>query len=249
MEKIKVGIVNYLNTLPLLRGIEASPVLAEIELSGAYPSKLAEALIRKEIDLGLVPVAVIPQVPDARIVSNYGIAADGPVASVCLFSDCPLEEIDTVLLDYQSRTSVALTRILFAEYWRLPVRFEAASGEFHELIKGKTAGVLIGDRCLSFRSQARFIYDLSEAWKAFTGFPFVFAAWVSNRELPEAFCQAFDAANAAGLQLIPEIVQQHPLADYDLLEYYTKNIQYLLDEPKKKGLALFLEKLKQIPQL
>lgn len=205
--------------------------------------------MNKEIDLGLVPVAVIPEIPGARIVSNYGIAADGPVASVCLFSDCPLEEIERVVLDYQSRTSVALTRILFAEYWNKPVHFEAASGEFSTAIAGKTAGVLIGDRCLSFRSQARYIYDLSEAWKSFTGLPFVFAAWVSNRELPGAFCQAFDAANAAGLLLIPEIVQEHPAADYDLLEYYTKNILYLLDEPKKKGLALFLEKLAQLQPL
>src|SRR5688500_8622220 len=110
--KIKVGIVNYLNTKPLLYGIERSPVLEEIELIKDYPSNIASALLKNEIDVGLVPVAIIPRLKYYELITDYCISCDGPVASVCLFSDVPLAEVETVLLDYQSRTSVELARIL-----------------------------------------------------------------------------------------------------------------------------------------
>ena len=119
MDKIKVGIVNYLNTKPMLYGIERSPVMDRIELIREYPSRVAHELIKGHIDVGLVPVAVIPQVRGAQIITDYGIACDGPVASVSLLSNVPMEEIKTVLLDYQSRTSANLVKILLSKSARL----------------------------------------------------------------------------------------------------------------------------------
>ena len=119
LEKIKVGIVNYLNTRPLVYGIENSPVMNDIIFTGNYPAMLAQQLISGEIDLGLVPVAVIPALKEFHINTDYCIGAEGEVASVCIFSDVPLEEADTVLMDYQSRTSVALAKLLLKEYWKL----------------------------------------------------------------------------------------------------------------------------------
>ena len=249
MEKrIRIGAVSYLNTKPLLYGIRHSPVAGSIELTETYPSRIAAMLVNDEIDAGLVPVAIIPELKEAHIISDYCIGADGDVASVCIFSEVPLEQAETLLLDYQSRTSVNLARILLREYWKKEIRFENAREDFREHIKGTTAGVVIGDRALEQRQISPYVYDLSAAWKQHTGLPFVFAAWVANKQLHNDFIVSFNAANAHGLAHIDEVVKAEAYPVYDLKHYYTENIDYRLDEAKKAGLALFLEKLKNNPR-
>ena len=110
--KIRVGIVNYLNTKPLIYGLEKEPVNEMIKLIGAYPAKLAQMLADDEIDVGLIPVAAIPQLASYHIVGNYCIGTEGEIASVCLFSEVPMHQIKKVYLDYQSRSSVALLKWL-----------------------------------------------------------------------------------------------------------------------------------------
>lgn len=241
LKKIKVGIVNYLNTKPLLYGIEHSPVINEIEAVPEYPANIARMLLDDTIDMGLVPVAVIPRMKEYHINTNYCIGCTQPVASVCLFSDVPVHEITEVLLDYQSRTSVTLARILMRDYWKIDPVVTDTKDDYRSRIQGTTAGVVIGDRALEQRKHSKYIYDLGEAWMAFTGLPFVFAAWVSNKPLPEEFVKAFDAANEEGLKHIDTVVAQNPYEHYDLHEYYTKNISYRLDEAKRAGLAKFLQ--------
>ena len=240
-EKIKIGAVSYLNTKPLLYGLERSSIKEDIILSTAYPAQLAAALKEQTIDLALLPVAAISSIPHAQIIGNYGIAADGDVASVALFSHVPLAAITHIYLDYQSRSSVRLTQELVSAYWKIAPEFIAADTQYIASIQGTKAGVIIGDRALQQLPNFPYVYDLSAAWKAFTGLPFVFAAWVSNRSLPGSFVEAFDEANAMGLQHLEEIVAAHPFPEYDLLHYYQKNIHYELDENKRKGLDLFLK--------
>src|SRR5437879_3621579 len=108
----------------------------DMELLLDYPSGLARSLQQDSIDMALMPVAAIPSIPGARIVSDYGIAADGPVASVALFSQVPMEEIQSVYLDYQSQTSVRLARVLFEKHWKRKVVFKAAAEDYIERIKG-----------------------------------------------------------------------------------------------------------------
>jgi chorismate dehydratase len=230
LEKIKVGIVNYLNTRPLIYGIEQSPVVNDIELTGDYPANIARMLLEGRIDMGLVPVAVIPRLNEYHINTDYCIGCDGPVASVCLFSD-------------QSRTSVALARILLRDHWKIQPRLVDTRSDFRGDIKGTTAGIVIGDRALEQRKKSTYIYDLGEAWKQMTGLPFVFAAWVSNKELPADFIAAFNEANQAGVNCIPSVVATTPYPTFDLHAYYTRYIDYQLDQPKRKALALFLSKL------
>jgi chorismate dehydratase len=114
-----VGAVSYLNTKPLIYGFEKGMMKESVELVFDYPSNIAAALLNDEIDIGLVPVAIIPERDSFQIVSNYCISCNGEVASVCLFSEVPVQEIKTVLLDYQSRTSVKLVQLLLKEYWKL----------------------------------------------------------------------------------------------------------------------------------
>lgn len=244
-KKIRVGIVSYLNTRPLIYGLQMPPINAAIQLVEAYPSRLADMLVNGEIDLGLIPVAVIPRLKEYHIVGDFCIGTEGEVASVCLFSEVPVEKLTKVYLDYQSRSSVELLKWLIKEYWGVqPELIETESENFRDEIKGTAGGLVIGDRALEQRKLSTFIYDLGAEWRFVTGLPFVFAAWVSNKKLPDDFIDAFNKANAVGLQHIDEIVKGHPFPAYDLKKYYTFHISYKLDERKKKGMELFLSHLK-----
>src|SRR6185437_10613922 len=108
-----------------------------------------------------VPVAIIPRMKEAYINGEFCIASNGNVASVCLFSEKPLDQVERVLLDYQSRTSVQLARILLKEYWRLSPELVDGGKDFRDHIKGATAGVVIGDRALEQRKISPYIYDLA----------------------------------------------------------------------------------------
>jgi chorismate dehydratase len=214
-----------------------------MELVTAYPSSIATMLLDNQIDLGLVPVAIIPQMREAHIVSGYGIACDGPVASVCLFSEVPVGEIEEVMLDYQSRTSVRLSRILLKEYWNIEPVFTDARDDFRSRIGGKRAAIIIGDRALEQAAVSPYVYDLGEAWKKHTGLPFIFAAWVSNKPLDPAFLRDFEEANRFGLENLEEVIAQHPYNGYSLKKYYTENICYTLTPEMHQGMQLFLEKI------
>lgn len=217
----------------------------EIILSIDHPAGIASKLMKNEIDVGLVPVAAIAAMDEYHIISDYCIAADGPVASVCLFSDVPLQEIETILLDYQSRTSVALLKILLKEHWKIsPLLKDGTAGYEHD-IKAKTAGLVIGDRALIQRNHSKYIYDLGQAWKELTGLPFVFAAWVSNKILDQGFINAFNEANAEGLKNIKEVVKLNPFDAFSLEDYYSRFIVYNLSGTQQLGLQAFLTKMNQ----
>jgi chorismate dehydratase len=242
--KIRVGAVSYLNTKPLLYGIGHDAVKDRIELILDYPSALARMLQEDRIDIGLIPVAVLPLLQEYHVVSDYCIGTRGPVASVGIFSDLPMDRVSTVLLDYQSRTSVALARILLKEYWHSNARCENAQGEeYRHLIKGDVAGLVIGDRALDQGLVSTYNHDLGEAWKAHTGLDFVFAAWVSNKRLDPDFLSHFNAANAMGLEHIDDVIREIGPSAHDLRKYYTQNISYVLDDGKKAGMDLFLKKV------
>ena len=241
-KKIRVGMVNYLNTKPLLYGLQRKPICDQIELIGDYPAKVAQLLIDNKIDVGLIPVVVIPKLPEYHIVGDYCIGTQGEIASVALFSEVPMNEIKKVYLDYQSRTSVELLKYLMKEYWGIsPEIVESVNEDYRKEIKGTTAGLVIGDRALEQRKISTFIYDLGSEWRAITGLPFVFAAWVSTKKLPADFIQIFNEANALGLQHIDEIVAANPFEAYDLAKYYSFHLSYNLDDLKRKGMAHFLQ--------
>ncbi len=214
-----------------------------MELTVDYPAKIAGQLIDGTVDVGLVPVAIIPKLKESHIISDFCIGAESPVASVCLFSEVPLQEIKRIYLDYQSRTSVALLKILVREYWKLDVELVETADAYEGLIKRTDAGLVIGDRALRQRLVSPFIYDLAEHWIRFTSLPFVFAAWVSNKPLPVEFIQQFNDANAIGLNNIPTVVAENAYPHYDLTVYYTQNISYRLTPSKRQGLQRFLSYL------
>ncbi len=215
-----------------------------VDLLIDYPSKIASMLLENTIDVGLVPVAVIPKMKEYYIISDYCIGCVGEVASVCLFSELPLEKIEKILLDYQSKSSVELLKILIRDYWKINVVLEETSGEYQSKISGTTAALVIGDRALQQRKISPCIYDLGLEWKKYTGLPFVFAAWISNKKLDDNFIESFNHSNSFGLNKIDDVVKENPCKIFDLKHYYSDCISFNLDHNKKNGLELFLRKYK-----
>ena len=243
---LKISAVSYLNTIPFIYGLKQSKLMNTIDLHLDYPAICADKLIGREVDIALVPVVVIPQLENAYIISDYCIGANGTVDTVCLYSDVPIEEIQTIALDYQSITSVALLKILLKEYWHVKPKLNNTELGFEDKIKGRNAALVIGDRAFELNTKHQYIYDLSAIWKKMTGLPFVFAAWVSNTKLPQDFIVAFNKALENGLTDIDKAIALEG-GNYSNCvnpkDYLNHKISYLLDAEKQKGMALFLKKI------
>src|SRR5690606_35272464 len=161
---------------------------------------------RREVQLALVPVALIPELNSHHFVSNLCIGADGIVDSVKLYHDVAVDEVQTVLLDYQSRTSVNLAKVLFKHLWKNNVTYINATSGFENNVSGTTAAVVIGDRTFNLNGRFRHEPDLAQAWKEMSRLPFVFAAWLSTEKLPAPFVAEFEAVLTHGVKNIRQAV-------------------------------------------
>ncbi len=161
MSQLRISAVSYLNTKPFIYGLYRSELADSLQLTLDIPSLCAQKLLTGEADLALAPVAIIPELPGAYIVSDYCIGAVGKVKTVCLFSERPLEKIKRVYLDFHSRTSVALVQILCAQYWHIEPEFVPATEGFEQKIGGETAAVIIGDRAIGRDKQFAYTYNIS----------------------------------------------------------------------------------------
>ncbi|MBK7669113.1 MAG: hypothetical protein IPJ32_18285 [Sphingobacteriaceae bacterium] len=146
MPKIKISIVSYFNTLPFRFGIKHSELFAGMDLQEDIPSICAQKLKFNQVDIGLVPVALLPELDNYKIITDYCIGANGKVDSVKLYSQVPLNEIKSVTLDYQSRSSIKLTKVLNKFYWKQNFEFKDAKPGYEQNISGTNAAVVIGDR-------------------------------------------------------------------------------------------------------
>lgn len=243
--KYKLTAVSYLNTKPLLYGIFKSGIAKQIDLQLDIPSVCAQKLKDGRADIGLVPVAIIPELNTPHIISDFCIGTVGAVKTVCLYGEQPIEEWTAVYLDYQSRTSVELTKLLLKNYWHLNPAPIVAQPGYESKIGGTVGGLIIGDRTVGMDTKFPYVYDLGTEWMNHTGLPFVFAAWVSNRPLDAAFIVEFNSALHLGVAAIPELIYliPSPQPGFDLQEYYTKYISYHLDDAKRQALSLFLSQL------
>jgi chorismate dehydratase len=246
-KKIKVSVVNYTNSLPFVYGLEHYSNESDFILEKDIPSVCAKKLITNQIDIGLIPVAVIPELKEHYLVSDFCIGAKGKVASVLLVSQVPLSEIKTILLDFHSRTSVQLVQVLSAKYWNIAPIWKNAQDDFVSEINGTTAAVIIGDRTFDLKNRFKYSYDLAEQWNLFTGLPFVFACWVANKKLPELFLSNFSKALKFGLEhknKVIEALEAQSIPGLQAAHYLNTNIRFELDAEMKKGMNLFLSFLK-----
>ena len=240
---IRVVAIPYLNTAPFVYGLKQKALSPTIHLDDATPAVAAYQLHHDLCDLAIIPVAAVPSLPYYEIVGKYCIGAVSAVASVLLCSRVPVEQIREVALDQESRTSVLLAKLLLRDYWQVTPQYVPLLADLPESV------VLIGDKALLHGGQYRYIYDLAEHWIHWTGKPFVFAAWVANKVLPNGFAEIFDDALAYGLAHIDEAIAAH--ADNRFCAafahaYLSQNISYPLDHEKYKGLELFWELMKSV---
>lgn len=241
MNKIKISAVSYTNTKPFIYGIEHSALKEKIDLSLDIPSDCAAKLIHNQVDIGLIPVAAIPFVPNASIISAYCIGSVGAVNSVFIFSKVPVQQIKTLKLDPQSRTSNNLAKVLLKFHFKTSV----------ELITDDNietdAQVLIGDRTFGRKADFAYAYDMGEEWMKFTGLPFVYAAWVANKEIPRHFIDEFNEALKLGLSYRKELLKELPShPDIDLADYLLHKLDFDLTDEKRKALDLFLAYIRQL---
>ncbi len=244
MDKIRISAVSYLNTKPFIYGLQHSELISRIDLSLDIPSLCASKLSNDAADISLIPVAAISDVPTAELISDFCIASSGKVRTVVLLSNVPYQRIAKIILDYQSRTSVQLVRILARHYWKINPSWENGQpGYIESKNDNDTAVLVIGDRVFGSEGNFKYRYDLGEAWKDMTGYDFVFACWMANKPIDIDFLSEFNKALAHGLihlkEVIAECENNYPL--YPLNEYFYENISFSLDDSKRKGLDLFLK--------
>ncbi len=245
--KLRISVVSYLNSLPFVEGLEQEEIKQQYNISKDIPSICAEKVINGSADIGLMPIAMLPKVEGGYVITDYCISANGAVGSVLLVSNDPIEEIKIISKDNESRSSVILARILIENYWKKEVTWKEECDQFLNLQKHEGI-VIIGDRALKNSWKFKYVYDLAEEWKKFTGLPFVFACWIANKTIDSKDIRILNESFKKGLMNRPEIAKQtetgHP--SISTLSYLSDYIKYELNDEAKKGMALFLEMMNQI---
>jgi chorismate dehydratase len=235
LNKIKISAVSYTNTKPFIYGIEHSALLDQIDLSLDIPTDCAAKLIDGQVDVGLIPVAAIPHVPHAHIIADYCIGSVGAVNSVFIFSKVPAAGIKTVRLDSHSRTSNNLAKVLLKFHFGQTVSYTTDPQEETDAI------VLIGDRTFGKKDEFAYAYDMGQEWMNFTSLPFVYAAWVANKPIPQSFINDFNEALSFGLSKRKDLLEELPKpVNFDLDDYLMHKLDFELTDKKREALDLFL---------
>lgn len=240
-EKLRVLGVGYLNARPLWESLRDD---TRVDLTLGAPSEIARALAEGEGDVALLPVAAAATLGDLELVPRIAIAARGKVRSVAIVSERPLEELESIALDLSSRTSVVLGRLLLGRRNLRPAFFGAEPAEALARVRGTTGALVIGDAALAVESRFTHRLDLAEEWLAWTGLPFVFAAWfAAPGRLGAPAVTMLEEAKKAGLARVAEIAKDHAaradLGEASLHDYLTTSIRYDLDEDALRGLERF----------
>lgn len=254
MNKIKVSAVKYTNSIPFIYGLQNYSLQNEIILSLDTPSDCYFKLVSGKADIGLVPVVIKNDIPGVFQVSEYGIGANGNVLSVILVSASPLSEIHKIVLDYQSRTSVMLTRLLCRDFWKInPVFVDAHPGFENEGFNTGEARLIIGDRAFHFHHHKEFfVTDLAGEWTKYTGLPFLFAFWGSVMPLSPGFEEKFNEALNFGMthkvRLAKEMASHPQFKTIDLPSYLNENIIHEINPSMQEGMNLFLHLIRDFPK-
>jgi chorismate dehydratase len=263
---MRIGAVNYLNSKPLVYGLEA--LAPEVRLSFDLPSRLADSLAAGRLDVALIPSVELFRSPGNAVVSDACVACRGPVLSVKLHFRVPPRDVRSVALDEGSRTSAALARILLAELYGLRPRLESLALGCGLATTDADAVLLIGDRAIADwqkpgsdnpKSEIRNpkldegqvpeiveTWDLGQRWTQWTSLPFVFAMWVGRDGIKsEGVSAVLNAARDGGLQHVDEIAEREgPLVSVSpelARQYFRENLHFVLGEEELAGLQRFYE--------
>lgn len=246
----RIGAVSYLNTTPLVWGMLHGPQRDAVRIDFSIPAVCAEKVDKGEVDIGLVPVAQILR-QNLEVASKVGIAADGPVRSILLFSRSPWQKIQTLAADLSSRTSVELAKIVLRERFGISPQIRAAEPELEPMLSECDAALIIGDPALRIEpSEQRYEWlDLAAEWSGITGLPMVFAAWAGKPGIPNSELEHLTTASYQfGRERLAEIARQEHEArgiSEDLaLRYLRDHIRFELGVREQKGMETFMQMMR-----
>lgn len=242
---VRLGAVSYLNSRPLIQDLGLLLPGSSIELD--YPSRLAEALGNRNLDVALIPSIEYLRHSGYQIISDACVAARGPVLSVKLYCRVPPGDVRRMALDEGSRTSATLTKVILAErYGAFPVS-EPLSMESLTTDSTADAVLLIGDRAMHAPKESFVeVIDLGQMWYEWTGLPFVFAMWVAHQNSDTTgVAQALSEARDRGIAAIGEIaITEAPKLNISrqlAQRYLTNNLHYTMSSAERSGIRLFHE--------
>jgi chorismate dehydratase len=255
MPGFRISAISFLNTAPLMWDFEHGTAGESFELEYTIPSECAAALAAGRADIGIIPAITYAQIPELVILPNIAIASKDRVRSILLVSERRIEDIRTVATDTSSRTSVALTQILFAKFFGGHREFTPHPPDLKEMLKQHDAALLIGDSALqiSLHDSQYHLYDLGHDWRRLTGKPFVFAFWAVRMDALNRQPQGTNLAeifqNSRDHGLLPESIgvlakewaPKLGMTKEEVSTYLTENIHYYLDRENHAGLQLFLK--------
>lgn len=236
MSKLRISIVEYLNTAPLVWGFTEGPLQGRYELSFTVPSQCADSLRRGDADVAIIPAIEYQRMEDVIALPGMAVAAQGAVRSILVVSKRPIEMAKRIALDSSSRSSAALVRILAKEHWHISPEYIEAEPEPSEMLARADAALVIGDPALRVAVkmdylaskkpgggdcckgdpkdmpvpgyETLFVYDVAYQWEELTGKPCVLALWVGRKGVitPEVVAD-FQASKQFGLERIEEIAE------------------------------------------
>jgi len=249
--KLRLGIVPYLNVLPLLEGLDQD--VPRLNWARATPRQLVDLLENQKVDFATLPIFEVIHSNNYKLLGKCSISCDGPVRSVRLFSKKPFPEVKKVLLDVSSLTSVHLCQILCKEYLLIDPEFETSEEpiklDFNLADSDYDAVLVIGDVAFEWEGTFEYELDLGAAWKDHTGLPFVFAGWVCHKsqsitnELQDIFVRARKEGERNVYDIAKNTVGLHKRELHDLIEYLSVNIKFSLREDQIRGIDLYRKKL------
>ncbi len=251
MAAVRIGAVSYLNARPLVVGLEARRDRFDVRYD--LPSTCARLLHAREIDLGLIPSIEYLRGAGYAMVPDCAVVSDGPVASVAIFTKVPIARVRTLALDTSSRTSVALTRVMTATYFGIGPRFMDEGPDLETMVQHADAALLIGDPALFADHQRLGLdkIDLGQAWKDFTGLPFVYACWTGQpraltsedvADLQQARADGAASPDAVASAYYPDDAAKAAIG----AEYLRTNIRFRMGDREQAGLERFFTLAEQV---
>lgn len=257
---IRIGTVPYCNAWPLTHFLEKDFLesFPGANLAACTPSKMLFELLTHRLDIVLMPIIELMSLPSGLILGNACVSCNGPVQSVLLYSKCPLEDVKTIALDANSRSSVTLADVILRSFYGAKAKkFRLSHTATQAQINAypTDAIVLIGDRALTFQPDEKWLFrhDLGQLWHTHTGLPFVFAAWITCSKLNRLgikYAEALNAVRNKGVISIERIIEEKkgcmPLDESEMLHYLTKSVRFHIGNDEKDGINEFFDRAKAL---
>lgn len=250
---LRVRAVSYLNTSPLVWGFLHGPQQDLFDIRGSLPAECADALRNGDADIGLVPVIELARQPDLLVLPGCSIACDGAVRSILLVSSKRLDQIHTIAADSGSRTSVAMTQVLFSQRFNRVPRMLPYKPELSAMLDMADAALIIGDPALhidpamkSWNGRPVEVHDMGAMWVETMKAPMVFAVWAVKQSVAERVLEApFVESKEFGIAHLEDIValesKRLELEPALVDRYLRRHIRYDFGESESAGLRRFLE--------